>query len=80
MTGLSVKFTCGVLVLLCGDMGVSQAPAHEIGDFGHYIPGLTMGVPVAAVPEPDFTFKTPPFTTLTSSERGRTNSLQPRPC
>src|ERR1700730_15929193 len=52
MTGLRMKFTRGVLVLLSGSMAISQAPAHELGDFGHYIPGLTMGVPVAAVPEP----------------------------
>jgi hypothetical protein len=50
MTGSSVKFTCSVLVLLSGTMAIGQAAAHELGDFGHYIPGLTMGVPVAAAP------------------------------
>jgi hypothetical protein len=50
MTGLRMKFTCGVLVLLSGSMAIGQAPAHELGDFGHYIPGLTMGVPLGAVP------------------------------
>jgi hypothetical protein len=57
MTGSGVKFTRGVLVLLSGSMAISQAPAHELGDFGHYIPGITMGVPVGAAPPPGLYFE-----------------------
>jgi hypothetical protein len=50
MIGLRGRFTCSVLVLLSGSMAISQAPAHEVGDFGHYIPGFTMGLPLGAAP------------------------------
>jgi hypothetical protein len=57
MIRLRVGFTCSVLILVSSGTAISQASAHELGDFGHYIPGFTLGLPLGAAPPPGLYFE-----------------------
>ena len=57
MDGLLRKVTCSALVVLASGIIATQIVAHELGDFGQYSRGVTIGDPVALVLPPGLYFE-----------------------
>jgi hypothetical protein len=65
MSGLSKKIVCSVFAILAGSI---MADARELGDFGQYLRGVSIGDPVGAAPPAGLYFEN--TTLLTPELRG----------